>query len=939
MMETLKVPSLTVPRAYVERAKSSPASSRKSCVVVESAAELASKSCKKLSQARPKPTVSNPAKHASTSGQSKQLKPVKQVKRSKQQANEIGACVDNIGFQIEDEISGKVDVNCSGGNTTATTTTAATNTATTNTTTTTTTTTTATTNTTTTTTATTNTNNNNNNSNRTNTLQPPLSVTKPTSPLPSPLSSHTAKDCYTDAVASTSKEDLGFTVLSGCCPGAGGGDKHTDSFGSGGDDDQLDVTCRKDKDERDVSVTGTTITSQRGKNVQMLKFSKKEETQNQSYLKRFQLHLIVSVTFLFIIGNLSAVWHFHEEDKLAFKMGQRITFDPSSRVLTFKNAPWGPNTFKGFLANEIPKGWLPLMCSTDKKNTSRMCMRWKGLSQLSMVYYPIESLSCFNISWFTRSNRQLLKDCYVSDLHWFGPSNIGQYQWPLENVSYFHTSNFTYNDVNTFGHLSEHLWFSSNGIVILLPQSTDFQVSWKKTDTMELCVSSRPDMFSPGEQPGAGFPHRMLQYQICYGSTIMETYSVTRKYFNGNFTRKWPSEAMFQHPHWVARAASDNTEVSMATVRDLMSELVSKDFNCSTVEISGKWEVKDGEFVVNSTSLRNIAPNTPCDLMLQVRPYIHHNSPSFNEGIDNNYFIMDASGLAPGLVRWKHGVVAMLDPSSPTASSWYTEKLKQLMSEHHIDSLHFTFDGSNVALPFQPHFSGQVNPGSLNERFSQMMVSLSDKVVVDHVSHSQNSSVFVSVASVIVSNETSTCFTNLIEQALVLGVLGYPYVMADGLSTGDTMLANEQIYQRWLQAAIFFPALRFSVTPWSYPERTIENIKKLLSFRQKVIFPYLMSLKEEVVTGSLFIRPIWWSNPEDSTSILIKDQFLVGDSVLVAPILCDHQSHRDIYIPRGIWQDSKSEKVVDGPMWLYNYTVTVTDIPFFRKMQQHLTNG
>ncbi|XP_014773149.1 myogenesis-regulating glycosidase isoform X1 [Octopus bimaculoides] len=830
MMATLKVPPLAVPSAYMKRGPH--LSSLESC---SGSVDLANSN--------------------------KNLIDVKQTTETLKQANGIGSCLDNIAFEIEDEIS-KIETK--------------------------------------------------------NGFAPSIKSTPDNS--------------YSDAIASTSKDEICFTIT---------GSNNNESISSSGD------TQRK---EPDISANDSTITSRRSKNVQILDFSNKKEPPKQSYLKRFQLHFMVAITFLFIIGNLSAVWHFHEEERLAIKMGQRISFDTSSRVLTFKDAPWRSQQFKGYLANNIPKGWLPLDCSADKKNVSKMCMRWKGIARVNLEYHRVGSLSCFNVKWDADNKNEVLRDCYTSSLDWFGSSNTGDFQWPLQNVSYSHSPNFTFNDVNTFGHLSEHFWLSSNGIAILLNESTPFHVSWKKTNVMEMCINSNSNSISATENRMLGSsdkiidkPNPILRYRICYGRNIMDTYSVVRKYFSRNSTKKWPNVKMFEHPHWIAKDAG-NELASMSTVIGLAKELAKRNLSCSTMEVFGKWESEYGNLEFNEIHFGNISNLTDqsCDLMLPIRPYVHHNSQRFSEGIEKNYFIMDAGGRVPGLVNWSNGVGAMLDASHTPAVDWFMQKLKQLQLLNRISSFHFTYDG-NMSLPFQPHFKRGFHSGDLNQRFSEIMGAFSDEVIVDHVSHSQNSSVFVTVQSLIVSNDTSICFTNLIEKSFVLSILGYPYIMSDGISFGDGTISNkipnEIVYQRWLQASIFFPAIRFSVTPWSYSESVVENIKKLLAFRQKTVIPYLMGLKNDTLAGVPFIRPIWWSYPNDSNSLAIKDQYLVGDSILVAPLFCDQPSHRNIYIPAGIWEDVNKKKVVDGPMWLVNYSISITEVPYFYRMPQHKRVG
>lgn len=669
----------------------------------------------------------------------------------------------------------------------------------------------------------------------------------------------------------------------------------------------------------------------------------KQEPPKENKCKKFQLHIMVLLTFIFIVVSLGLVWHFHKEERLAIEMDQRVTFDAASRVLTFKNVPWSPEKFIGHMAKRVPKGWLPIDCTTNKKQSSSICMRWKGAARVFIDHYTVESLNCFGVRWISDHAGQHLSDCFISNAHWFGPSNSGHFQWPLVNFSYTYSPNFTYNDVSgTFGYLSEHVWLSSNGIAIIVNESTAFRVTWQNLKSMNVCVESASITNSAS---GFSSPDlNQLSYSVCYNNDIMSTYRVVKRKFLRNTTRKFPNRKMFEHPHWVVQMDNDD-ELTSDSVTNMAEELGRYNFTCSTLELNGKWEKEYGDLEFNMTKFTNISgmietvKKQNCDLLLPFSPYTHHDSENFAAGIDFGFFIMDAGGRAPGLTIWKHGVVAVLDVSNKNAEKWLKEKLYLLQSTYNISSFRFTYDG-NATLPFQPHLTSNFTSGELMRRFVEITTEISDNVIASRVTHSQNASVFVSVEGSVVQKDTDMCITNLVEKALLLGILGYPYIISDGLSsvgkTEDSKTElNEKLYLRWLQVSIFFPALRFSVFPWTYNEDVLSNVRHLLAIRNSTVIPTIFKMREQILQGVPIIRPLWWSYPTDLNAMNVSDQFLLGDNLLIAPILCRDQTLRDIYIPAGIWKDINEEKAVSGPKWLTNYGMTLSDAPCFIKMQEH----
>ena len=56
-------------------------------------------------------------------------------------------------------------------------------------------------------------------------------------------------------------------------------------------------------------------------------------------------------------------------------------------------------------------------------------------------------------------------------------------------------------------------------------------------------------------------------------------------------------------------------------------------------------------------------------------------------------------------------------------------------------------------------------------------------------------------------------------------------------------------------------------------------------------------------TGRPVLRPLLWLDPRDEIAVRCGDQFLVGDSLLVAPILRQGARVRSVYLPAGTWYD------------------------------------
>lgn len=60
-------------------------------------------------------------------------------------------------------------------------------------------------------------------------------------------------------------------------------------------------------------------------------------------------------------------------------------------------------------------------------------------------------------------------------------------------------------------------------------------------------------------------------------------------------------------------------------------------------------------------------------------------------------------------------------------------------------------------------------------------------------------------------------------------------------------------------------------------------------------------------------------------------EYLLGETILVAPIIEEGVETRDIYLPKGTWFDETKQKDHEGPMWLKDYYAPLQYLPYFTK--------
>jgi alpha-glucosidase len=157
-----------------------------------------------------------------------------------------------------------------------------------------------------------------------------------------------------------------------------------------------------------------------------------------------------------------------------------------------------------------------------------------------------------------------------------------------------------------------------------------------------------------------------------------------------------------------------------------------------------------------------------------------------------------------------------------------------------------------------------------------------------------------------------------------LSVSGVPFVGAD--IGGFMGSPGAELYTRWLEAAALTPYFRTHSNdvsaprePWAFgPEHEAIN-RRSIELRYRLL-PYLYTLFEDNErTGLPPMRPLWFAYPGDTQASLVDDEFLVGGDLLVAPVLFEGRTKRDVYFPKGDawidwWDGSRHEGGTFAPI-------------------------
>lgn len=153
---------------------------------------------------------------------------------------------------------------------------------------------------------------------------------------------------------------------------------------------------------------------------------------------------------------------------------------------------------------------------------------------------------------------------------------------------------------------------------------------------------------------------------------------------------------------------------------------------------------------------------------------------------------------------------------------------------------------------------------------------------------------------------------------LGLGLSGFPFSGPD--IGGFSGSPDAELMLRWFQLAALMPFFRIHSAagtarrePWTFGEPALAIMRRMIHLRQRLL-PYIYTLAWQASqTGAPLVRPLWWEFPQEAHITGEPDCFLLGDCLLVAPVLEQGAHTRRLRLPAGEWIDYWSEQRFHGP--------------------------
>ncbi|RRN76988.1 DUF5110 domain-containing protein, partial [Pseudoxanthomonas sp. SGD-10] len=154
---------------------------------------------------------------------------------------------------------------------------------------------------------------------------------------------------------------------------------------------------------------------------------------------------------------------------------------------------------------------------------------------------------------------------------------------------------------------------------------------------------------------------------------------------------------------------------------------------------------------------------------------------------------------------------------------------------------------------------------------------------------------------------------------------------------GFEHIADPELYIRWVQFGMLSPiATVFGMDhpgykePWNYGEDGLKNFKRYDVLRYR-LQPYLYTaMYQSHMHGVPMMRALVLENQDDINTYAVDDQYLLGDNLMVCPVVTKGAVTRSVYLPKGTWFDYWTGKKYQGKQYVHVVSPLET-IPMFVK--------
>lgn len=408
-------------------------------------------------------------------------------------------------------------------------------------------------------------------------------------------------------------------------------------------------------------------------------------------------------------------------------------------------------------------------------------------------------------------------------------------------------------------------------------------------------------------------------------------------------------------------------DINQTAVLSFARRIVQSGYPYSVLEIDDRWSSAYGDFTFDADKfpdpqqmIRELH-GLNFSVMLWVIPFCDFHANAYLEGLRRGAWVLKGNGKGRGgdaapvqayPVRWWQNNStgsAVLDVTNPDAVEWFIQRLKELKRVLGIDG--FKLDAGEVAYippladPAAIYFNRELfRNDSQPLEYTRLYASIANQLEsgfteVRAAWRTQQHRNYVRIMDLDSVWGANNGIGSVIPRVILFSTLGYRFVLPDMIggngygARGDLLFRGTptaELYIRWIQCNALLP-MQLSIPPWRYTtdplyESILKVVEGVFTLRHLLMPLYRRAVADAVGDTDRFrfrflplARPMWFAEPLDPASWSREDQYMLGDAVVLAPILERNTSSRAVYLPSGSWISCLSaDPDTDPESWNFN---------------------
>ena len=367
-------------------------------------------------------------------------------------------------------------------------------------------------------------------------------------------------------------------------------------------------------------------------------------------------------------------------------------------------------------------------------------------------------------------------------------------------------------------------------------------------------------------------------------------------------------------------------------VRAVAAELRSRDIPCDGLWLDIDYMDRFRVFTTNPETFPDVAALTEelaelgFHTVAILDPGVAVDSELACEGLERGVFVLDAEGEPVTGKVWP-GACHFPDFTSRAAREWWSEHVRAFVARTRLDGLWndmnepSVMDAPTKTLADTCRHAGTGEPGSRgsggdharwHNLYGQLMVAASregfERARPERRPFLLTRSSHVSGARLAATwtGDNRATWEHLrwsIPMALNLGLAGQPFSGPDVGGFSDD--PDAELFARWFELACLLPFFRGHAEkssrrkePWAFGAETERLVRGSIERRMKLLPTLYTLFREASESGAPVVRPVFFADPTDPTLRTIDDAFLLGDALLVAPVVFARARERVVVLPR-----------------------------------------